>query len=234
MQSISTNQTQVQVRVNDFIRSVYNWMGIGLALTGLVAYSVANTPAVMNLIIRFPMLPLVAIIAWFILGIYIRAKIAKLRASTATVLFLIFSGLMGFALSTIFFAYTATSITSTFLICSATFVACSIYGWTTKRDLTSMGGFLFMGLIGIIIASIVNIWFRSPQVSMIVSYLGVLIFIGLTAYDTQNLKAMAVSQPADVGASAVRKGAILGALSLYVNFINLFLFLLHIFGVHRD
>lgn len=91
-----------------------------------------------------------------------------------------------------------------------------------------------MGLIGIIIASIVNIWFRSPQVSMIVSYLGVLIFIGLTAYDTQNLKAMAVSQPADVGASAVRKGAILGALSLYVNFINLFLFLLHIFGVHRD
>ena len=97
-----------------------------------------------------------------------------------------------------------------------------------------MGGFLFMGLIGIIIASIVNIWFRSPQVSMIVSYLGVLIFIGLTAYDTQNLKAMAVSQPADVGASAVRKGAILGALSLYVNVINLFLFLLHIFGVHRD
>jgi FtsH-binding integral membrane protein len=115
-------------------------------------------------------------------------------------------------------------------VCAATFVACSIYGWTTKRDLTSLGGFLMMGLIGIIIASLVNIFFRSPAMHMIISYIGVLVFVGLTAYDTQNLKAMAASQPADVGASAIRKGAILGALKLYLDFINLFLMLLRILG----
>jgi FtsH-binding integral membrane protein len=157
-----------------------------------------------------------------------------MQAGTATALFIIYSGLNGITLSSIFLAYAQSSITSTFFICSATFVACSVYGWTTRRDLTSLGGFLMMGLIGIIIASVVNMFFRSSAVSAIVSYIGVLVFIGLTAYDTQAIKNMALSQPADVGGGAVRKGAIIGALKLYLDFINLFLLLLRIFGGSRS
>ncbi|RLC25046.1 MAG: BAX inhibitor (BI)-1/YccA family protein, partial [Deltaproteobacteria bacterium] len=122
---------------------------------------------------------------------------------------------------------------STFFICSATFITCSVYGMITKRDLTSLGGFMAMGLIGIIIASVVNLFIRSSGMSMIISYIGVLVFVGLTAYDTQKLKHMAFSQPAGVGAGVVRKGAILGALSLYLDFINLFLMLLRILGDRR-
>ena len=153
-----------------------------------------------------------------------------MQASTATALFVLYSALNGATLSFIFILYTRASIASTFFVCAATFIACSIYGWTTKRDLTSMGGFLMMGLIGIIIASLVNLFIRSSAMHMIISYIGVLVFVGLTAYDTQSLKAMAVSQPSDVGASAIRKGAILGALKLYLDFINLFLMLLRILG----
>lgn len=230
MQPISTNQTQVQVRVNDFIRSVYNWMAIGLALTGLVAFYIANTPELLALIFRNQMLFFGLIIAELALVFIISARIQRMQASTATGLFILYSVLNGVTLSFIFLIYTRASIASTFFVCAATFVACSIYGWTTKRDLTSMGGFLMMGLIGIIIASVVNMFVRSSAMHMIISYIGVLVFVGLTAYDTQNLKAMAASQPADVGASAVRKGAILGALKLYLDFINLFLMLLRILG----
>jgi FtsH-binding integral membrane protein len=230
MQSITTNQTQVQVRVNDFIRSVYNWMGIGLALTGLVAFYIANTPALLELIFRNQILFFGLIIAELALVFIISARIQRLRASTATGLFVLYSVLNGATLSFIFVLYTRASIASTFFVCAATFIACSIYGWTTKRDLTSLGGFLMMGLVGIIIASVVNIFIRNSAMHMIISYIGVLVFVGLTAYDTQNLKAMAVSQPADVGASAIRKGAILGALKLYLDFINLFLMLLRILG----
>ena len=230
MQSISTNQTQVQVRVNEFIRSVYNWMAIGLSLTGLVAFYIANTPALLELIFRNQILFFGLIIAELALVFVISARIQRMQASTATGLFILYSVLNGVTLSFIFLIYTRASIASTFFVCAATFVACSIYGWTTKRDLTSMGGFLMMGLIGIIIASVVNIFVRSSAMHMIISYIGVLVFVGLTAYDTQNLKAMAVSQPTDAGASVVRKGAILGALKLYLDFINLFLMLLRILG----
>jgi FtsH-binding integral membrane protein len=230
MESISTKQTQVQVRVNDFIRSVYNWMAIGLALTGFVAFYVASTPSLLNLIYRNQILFFGLIIAELVLVFTISARIQRLQASTATALFVLYSALNGATLSFIFIFYTRASIASTFFVCAATFVACSIYGWTTKRDLTSLGGFLMMGLIGIIIASLVNIFIRSSAMHMIISYIGVLVFVGLTAYDTQNLKDMAISQPADVGASAIRKGAILGALKLYLDFINLFLMLLRILG----
>ena len=229
MQDISVNQTQVQVRVNDFIRSVYNWMGIGLALTGLVAFYIASTPALLELISN-QILFFGLIIAELALVFIISARIQRLQASTATGLFMLYSVLNGATLSFIFVVYTRASIASTFFVCAATFIACSIYGWTTKRDLTSLGGFLMMGLIGIIIASVVNIFIRSSAMHMIISYIAVLVFVGLTAYDTQNLKAMAISQPADVVASAVRKGAILGALKLYLDFINLFLMLLRILG----
>jgi len=230
MESISTKQTQVQVRVNDFIRSVYNWMAIGLALTGFVSFYVASTPSLLNLIYRNQILFFGLIIAELALVFTISARIQRMQASTATALFVLYSALNGATLSFIFIVYTRASIASTFFVCAATFIACSIYGWTTKRDLTSLGGFLMMGLIGIIIASLVNIFIRSSAMHMIISYIGVLVFVGLTAYDTQSLKAMAVSQPADVGASAIRKGAILGALKLYLDFINLFLMLLRILG----
>jgi hypothetical protein len=230
MESISAKQTQVQVRVNDFIRKVYNWMAIGLALTGFIAYYVANTPALLNLILGNQILFFGLIIAELALVFTISARVHRMKASTATALFVLYAALNGATLSFIFIIYTRSSIASTFFVCAGTFIACSIYGWTTKRDLTSMGGFLTMGLIGIIIASLVNLFIRSSAMHMIISYIGVLVFVGLTAYDTQSLKAMAVSQPSDVGASAIRKGAILGALKLYLDFINLFLMLLRILG----
>jgi FtsH-binding integral membrane protein len=234
METIPLKQTQVQVRVNEFVRSVYNWMAIGLGITGLIAYYVAHSAFTLNLILRNPYLPLFAMIIWFFLGIFINARMHKLRPTTATVLYVIYASLMGFALSTIFLAYTAASIASTFFICAAAFIACSIFGWATKRDLTSFGGFLFMGLIGIIIASVVNIFVASQAISAIISYIGVFVFLGLTAYHTQHLKTMALAQPDGLDAGVMRKGAILGALSLYVTFINLFLFLLHIFGAARE
>lgn len=230
MESISVKQTQVQVRVNAFIRSVYNWMAIGLALTGLVALYVSNTPALVKLIFGNQILFFGLIIAELALVFIISARVHRMQSSTATALFVLYSALNGATLAFIFLIYTRASIASTFFVCAATFIACSIYGWTTKRDLTSMGGFMMMGLIGIIIASLVNLFIRSSAMHMIISYIGVLVFIGLTAYDTQHLKTMAVTQPADVGASAVRKGAILGALKLYLDFINLFLMLLRILG----
>ena len=234
MDSVPLKQTQVQTRVNEFIRSVYNWMAIGLALTGFVAYYVANTPALVEIIFGNRLLFFGLIIGELALVFMISARIQKMQASTATALFVIYSILNGATLSFVFLVYTASSITSTFFICAATFVACSLYGWTTKRDLTSMGGFMTMGLIGIIIASVVNMFFRSSAMSMIISYIGVIVFVGLTAYDTQHLKTMALNQPADLEAGVVRKGAILGALKLYLDFINLFLMLLRILGGGRD
>jgi len=126
--------------------------------------------------------------------------------------------------------YTSASITSTFFICAGTFTACSIYGMVTKRDLTSLGGFMAMGLIGIIIASVVNLFVRSSGMSLIISYIGVFVFVGLTAYDTQKLKHMAIAQPEGLDAGVVRKGAIIGALTLYLDFINMFLMMLRILG----
>jgi len=231
---LKQSQTQVQVRVNEFIRSVYNWMAIGLGLTGFVAFYVANNPTLQRLIFGNQILFFGLIIGELALVFIISARIQKMQASTATALFVLYSALNGATLSFVFLIYTASSITSTFFICAGTFVACSIYGWTTKRDLTSLGGFMAMGLIGIIIASVVNMFFRSSGMSMIISYIGVIVFVGLTAYDTQHLKNMALTQPAGLEAGVVRKGAIMGALKLYLDFINLFLMLLRILGGSRD
>jgi hypothetical protein len=234
MDSITLQKTQVQVRVNSFVRSVYNWMAIGLGLTGIVAYSVANLPEIRNVIFGSGVVFFGLIIGQLVLVFMMSARIHRMQAGTATLLFVLYSVLNGATLSSIFLAYAQSSITSTFFVCSATFVACSIYGWTTRRDLTSMGGFLTMGLIGIVIASLVNLFIQSSAVSVIVSYVGVLVFVGLTAYDTQDIKNMALSQPGDIDAGTVRKGAILGALKLYLDFINLFLMLLRIFGSSRE
>ena len=221
---------QAQIRVNSFIQSVYNWMGIGLGLTGVIAYFTAHSTVMRNLIHGNPMIFFGLIIAELGLVFYLSARVARIQASTATGLFVLYAALNGLTLSFIFLVYTGASIASTFFVCAATFIACSIYGMTTKRDLTSVGGFMFMGLIGIIIASVVNLFIKSSAMAMIISYIGVFVFIGLTAYDTQKLKHMAMTQPAGLEAGVIRKGAIIGALSLYLDFINLFLMLLHILG----
>ena len=230
---IRQTQTQTQVLVNSFVRSVYNWMAIGLALTGFVAYYVSNSQSMQNIIFGNPMVFYGLIIGELAMVFYLSARVNKMQASTATALFVLYAALNGATLSAVFLAYTKSSIASTFFVCAGTFVAASVYGWTTKKDLTSFGSFLFMGLIGIIIASVVNIFLKSSGMTMIISYIGVLLFTGLTVYDTQRLKNMALAQPADLEAGVVRKGAIMGALSLYLDFINLFLMLLRIMGDRR-
>ncbi len=232
--AIQQTQTQVQERVNGFIRSVYNWMAIGLGLTGFVALYVSSSESLIRLIFGNRILFFGLIIAELALVFSLSARVQKMQASTATALFVIYAALNGATLSFIFLAYTRSSITSTFFVCAATFVSCSVYGMITKRDLTSLGSFMMMGLIGIIIASVVNMFVRSAGMGAIISYIGVLVFVGLTAYDTQKLKNMALTQPDDLDAGVVRKGAILGALSLYLDFINLFLMLLRIMGNSRD
>ncbi|MEJ5359722.1 MAG: Bax inhibitor-1/YccA family protein [Desulfobacterales bacterium] len=234
MDALTLQRTQVQVRVNSFVRSVYNWMAIGLGLTGLTAFYVAGSPEILRFIFGSGFVFFGLIIGQLALVFTISSRIYRMQASTATALFLLYSILNGTTLSSIFLAYAQSTITNAFFVCAGTFVACSIYGYTTKRDLTSLGGFFMMGLIGIIIASLVNMFFQSSAVSTIVSYIGVLVFVGLTAYDTQAIKNMALTQPEDIDAGAVRKGAILGALKLYLDFINLFLMLLRIFGSNRD
>ncbi|MBW1790482.1 MAG: Bax inhibitor-1/YccA family protein [Deltaproteobacteria bacterium] len=234
MANVTATRPGTEVLVNEFVRSVYNWMAVGLGLTGVVALYVSGNDSLTGLLRNNPMLLFVVIIAELGLVFAISGAINRISAGTATALFILYAGLNGVTLSFIFLVYTRASIVSTFFICAATFVGCSIYGWVTKRDLTSLGGFLMMGLIGIIIASVVNMFVRSSGMSLIISYIGVLVFVGLTAYDTQKLKNMALTQPAGMDGAVVRKGAILGALSLYLDFINLFLMLLRIFGQSRD
>jgi FtsH-binding integral membrane protein len=228
--TVSINQVKTQEHVNAFILNVYNWMSIGLALTGFVAYWVASSEAMLQIIFGNKIVFFGLIIAELGFVFYLSARIQKIQSTTATALFLIYAALNGATLASVFLLYTRTSIVSTFFICAATFGACSIYGMITKRDLTSVGNFMFMGLIGIIIASLVNVFVRSSGMTTIINYVGVLIFIGLTAYDTQKIKHMALSQPAGLDGGTFRKGAIMGALSLYLDFINMFLFFLRILG----
>ncbi len=230
----SLSQNAVLVKTNAFIRSVYNWMAVGLGLTGLTAYYVSHDPQMMNLFYKTPGLMMILIFVELGFVFFLGARIQKIQASTATALFAIYSILNGITLSIIFLIYTQASIVSTFAICSVTFLACSIYGMTTKKDLTSLGGFMMMGLIGIIIASVVNMFVQSSAMQMMISYIGVLVFVGLTAYDTQKLKTMSLTMPDNATGAMVRKGAIMGALSLYLDFINLFIMLLHIFGGRRN
>lgn len=230
-QSYPLDRTQVQVRVNTFIRSVYNWMAAGLALTGIVAYFVVNSPALFNIAARGFIL---FAIAELVLVFSLAARIQKMKPSTATGLFIGYAALNGVTLSLLLAIYAQATIASAFFICAASFAGLSLYGWATKRDLTGLGSFMGIGLIGILIASVVNIFLQNPGMQMIISYIGVLVFAGLTAYDTQTIKHMALSQPADLAPGVVRKGAIIGALKLYLDFILMFQFLLTILGGNRD
>lgn len=211
------------------MRKVYVWMTLALVLTGITAYGVASSPSLMMTIFQTPAIMWGLIIAELAIVIAISAAINKLSLTTATLLFVLYSVLNGATLSLIFAVYTMSSIANVFFITAGTFGVMAAYGYFTKRDLSSWGKLLLMALIGLIIATLVNVFLvKSSGFDLILSYAGVLIFVGLTAYDTQKIKQMLAMQT-DMGEGA-QKVALLGALSLYLDFINLFLYLLRIFG----
>lgn len=209
-----------------YMLGVYNYMTVALGLTGLVAYLTSQSPTLLNAIYGTP-LQWVVLLAPLGMVFFMSARINSMSAGAAQISFWIFSGLMGLSLSYIFLAYTGASITRVFFITAGTFAAMSLYGYTTKRDLTGIGSFLIMGLIGLIVASIVNIFMQSTALHWAISVIGVLIFVGLTAYDTQKIRRM--YSEAD-GSDVVTRKSIMGALTLYLDFLNLFLMLLRLFG----
>lgn len=222
----SYSPSSAEVLTQSFIQRVYQWMAAGLALTGFIAYWASGNGDLMRTLSGG--LFIVLVIAELGLVFWLSSQAMKISPAAATIGFLVYSALNGLTLSFIFLVYTQASIASTFFITAGTFAAVSFYGWTTKKDLTSMGGFMTMALIGLIIASLVNLFMRSPVLYWVISYVGVAIFIGLTAYDTQKLKEMQMRQP-----NAPDQMAILGALKLYLDFINMFIMLLRIFGNRR-
>ena len=215
-----------------FLAKVFNLMTLGLGITGVVAFLTANT-GLAAAIIGSPLF-IMLVLAELGVVFYLSARVAKIQAATASGLFIGYSVLNGLTLSVIFLAYTSTSIAGTFFIAAGMFGAMALYGLITKRDLSGLGSFLFMGLVGIIIASIVNIFLNSSSVHWMISVLGVLIFTGLTAYDVQKIKRIGEEGILAQGDEVVRKGAVMGALTLYLDFINLFLMLLRFFGGSRD
>lgn len=218
--------------IQAYMAQVYGWMCCGLLLTALVAWYTAQTPALLNLIFANKVIFFGLIIVQLGVVFALSGMINRLSASAATTLFMLYSLLTGLTLSSIFIAYTYSSIASTFVVSAGMFGAMSLYGYTTKRDLSGMGSMLFMALIGLVLASLVNIWLKSGTLSWIVTYAGVLIFVGLTAYDTQKLRVMGEQLSAS-DRDGYRRYAIMGALTLYLDFINLFLMLLRIFGNRR-
>jgi len=225
-------QTTVDARasaVSVYMNQVYMWMTAGLGLTALVAWQTASSPTVLQFIFSNTFIIIGLIVAQLGIVIALSAAVHRFSATTATVMFLLYSALTGVTLSSIFVIYTMGSIANAFLVTAGTFGAMSVYGTVTKRDLTGMGSFLFMGLIGLIIAMVVNIFLQSAMMDFVISGIGVLIFTGLTAYDTQKLRQFGMNAPLG-DATALRRGSILGALTLYLDFINLFLMMLRLFG----
>ncbi len=219
-------QADIDVGLRSYMLRVYNYMASGLALTGLVAAFVASNQALQQAIFGTPLM-WVAILAPIALVFFLSFRINSMSAGTAQAVFWIYAALNGVAFSTVFLAYTGTSIARVFFITAATFGAMSLYGYTTKRDLTGMGTFLFAGLIGILIAGLVNLFLQSSALQFAISVIGVAVFVGLTAYDTQQIKEIYF---ADDGEEVAAKKSIMGALRLYLDFINIFLMLMQLFG----
>ena len=218
--------------IQTYMAQVYGWMTCGLLLTAFVSWYAANTPAVMQAIFSSQITFFGLIIAQLAVVFVLSGLVNRLSGGVATMLFMLYSVLTGLTMSSIFVLYTYSSIASTFVVTGGMFGAMSLFGYTTKRDLSGMGSMLFMALIGIVLASVVNIWLKSTALMWAVTYIGVLVFVGLTAYDTQKLKNIGEQlDPAD--RDSFRKYSIVGALTLYLDFINLFLMLLRIFGNRR-
>jgi len=210
------------------MRKVYLWMTLAMVITGFTAYGVATSPGLLQLVLGNSMVFWVLAIAEVALVIGVTAAINRISLTTATLMFVLYSVLNGALLSSIFVVYTSSSIATVFFITAGTFGAMALLGYTTKTDLSSMGKILVMALIGLIIATIVNMFVKSSGLDLIISYVGVLVFVGLTAWDSQKIKQMLIEAP-DAGESA-QKLALIGALTLYLDFVNLFLYLLRIFG----
>jgi len=238
----TTDQAVIDEGLRAYMLKVYNYMTTGLLLTGLVAYffgkasivtgemgQIVGVTSIGALLFGSP-LKWVVMLAPLGFVFYLSARINKMSVSSAQITFWIFSAIMGLSLASIFIVYTQASIARVFFISSGTFAAMSLYGYTTKKDLTKLGGFLFMGLIGIIIASLVNLFFQSSALHFAISVIGVLVFVGLTAYDTQSIKNMYYAGDSE---SVGGKKALMGALRLYLDFINLFIMLLRLFGQRR-
>jgi len=237
----TVDQAAIDEGLRAYMLKVYNYMTTGLVLTGFIAYffgkasveayvpgGVILTP-VGNMLFNSG-LSFVIMLAPLGFVFYLSARINKMSTTSAQITFWLFASIMGLSLASIFVQFTHSSIARVFFITAGTFGAMSLYGYTTKRDLTKLGGFLFMGLIGVIIASIVNIFFQSGMMAFVISVIGVLVFVGLTAYDTQNIKNMYYGGDSEEIGS---KKALMGALKLYLDFINLFILLLQLFGQRR-
>lgn len=215
-----------------YMAQVYGWMTCGLLLTAFVAWYAAATPAVLMFVFSSQLTFFGLIIAQLALVFVLSGMVHKLSGAMATTLFMLYSALTGLTLSSIFVAYTYSSIASTFIVTGGMFGAMSLYGYTTRRDLSKFGSMLFMALIGIVLASVVNIWLKSTALMWAVTYIGVVVFVGLTAWDTQKLKNIG-SQIDTRDSTNLRRYSIMGALTLYLDFINLFLMMLRILGNRR-
>lgn len=217
-------------RVTTFLRSVYGWMCLGLALTALVAYFVASSPAIVLTIARNRPLFWGLMIAQLGIVFWLSARVRSMAPATAALLFLVYSALTGLTLSFVLLAFTGESVATTFMVTAGTFGALATYGTVTKRSLAGWGQFLFMGLIGVVIASVVGLFWHNDAFQFVLSFIGVIVFTGLTAYDAQRLKGMALALPD----GRVGSYAIVGALTLYLDFINLFIMLLRLTGSRRN
>ena len=216
-------------RVSAFLRAVYSWMCAGLAITAITAWSVAASPtAVMTIATNRPLF-WGLIIAQLGIVVVLSARVQKLTASTASLLFLVYSALTGVTMSFVLLAYTGESVATTFMVTAGMFGALALYGTVTQRSLAGLGQFLFIGLVGVVLASVVGIFWQNDALQFVISFIGVIVFTGLTAYDAQRLKAMALAMPSGETGSY----AVVGALALYLDFINLFLFLLRFMGNRR-
>jgi FtsH-binding integral membrane protein len=225
----ATQELGIDLGLRAYMVRVYMYMAMGLALTGLVAFYAASSPSLMVSIFTSP-LKWVVMLAPIGMVFFLSARIGTLSFQTAQMLFWVYAGLMGLSLSSIFLVFTGESIARLFFITSSVFGAMSLYGYTTRKDLTAMGSFLMMGVLGLVIASVVNIFLHSSAMQMMISTVGVLVFTGLTAYDTQQIKS-SYFEADDIEITG--KKAIIGALQLYLDFINLFISLLQLFGDRR-
>ena len=245
-QGVVMGRDRTAVGVDEGLRTymlkVYNWMALGLALTGAVAFAVISVPGLKEIFFTeirtarglFTQLTVpgwIALFAPLALVFFFSFRLHAMKAATAQMVFWFYAGLMGLSLAPVVYVYTASSVATVFFITAATFGAMSLWGYTTKRDLTGFGHFLMMGVIGILIAMVVNLFLKSSGLQFAISILGVLIFVGLTAYDTQKIKQM---YSASDDHEVMTKKGIMGALNLYLDFVNIFLFLLQLFGARRD
>ena len=222
--------TATAERVTAFLRTVYGWMCAGLAITAVVAFSIASSPALIQAVVMNRLLFIGLFVGQIALVFYLSARVDRLAPGTAALLFVAYSALTGVTLSVLVLAYTGASIATTFVVTAGMFGALALYGSTTTRSLAGVGQFLFMGLVGLVLASLVGMFWHSEALQFLISVVGVIVFTGLTAWDAQRLKGMALAVPE----GQLGSYAIVGALSLYLDFINLFVFLLRFLGNRRE